>query len=306
MFAFIYNDALRDNSYNDLIFCVACVLLVVEILRNEVAQDAKQRQKAKDVTPWIGYQCGDTPLKHRCVRPKDAKTGNLVLLDVRNAGNNQAVLLGEWDGHYQLGTVSTRQVDDTSSVNDVSAEPKEYLLHLVMWEPYFKDADGEYRPLWVENALRAKKADAQLPSKWQDVVRYPWCPIKQLPLAHSRKLLNRPDFNPPKKNLVRNYLNSGVDCHKQPKGYRHTQKAGTVRHVFQFDKHERRKNIIHFNAMSQSDILVEMSRTEGYDGVDYIYNSQKIICIQHGPFVVATCVLNKFPATLLSLNVTMC
>ena len=110
MFAFIYNNALPDNSYNDLIFCVACVLLVVEIVRNEVAKTAMLRQKAKDTTPLVGYKCGDTPPKHRCVRPKDAKMGNLVLLDVRNAGKDQAALLGEWDGRFQLGTVSTRQV----------------------------------------------------------------------------------------------------------------------------------------------------------------------------------------------------
>ena len=72
-----------------------------------------------------------------------------------------------------FGTVSTRQVDDTRTGNDVFAEPKEYLLHIVIWEPYFKDADGEYRPLWVENALRAKKGDAYPSSKWQDVVRHP-------------------------------------------------------------------------------------------------------------------------------------
>ena len=93
MFACIYNDALCDNSYNDFIFCVAGVLPVVEIVRNEVAQDAELRQNAKDAMPWIGYQCGDTPLKHRCVRPKDAKTGNLVLLDVYNARNDQAAFL---------------------------------------------------------------------------------------------------------------------------------------------------------------------------------------------------------------------
>ena len=129
----------------------------VEILRSEVAQDADMRQRAKDATPWVGYQCGDKPLKHRCVRPKDAKTGNLVLLDVRNAGNEQDVLLGEWDGQYHLGTVSTREVDATSIVDDASTKStkskskeskskeskstnksKEYLLHLVMWEPYKK------------------------------------------------------------------------------------------------------------------------------------------------------------------------
>ena len=167
------------------------------------------------------------------MRPKDAKTGNLVLIDVRNAGNEQDVLLGEWDGQYHLGTVSTREVDATSIVNDASTKStkskskeskskeskskeskskeskskeskstnksKEYLLHLVMWEPYIQDADGLLRPLWVQNALRAKNGDELLPSKWQDVVRHAWCPIMQLPLHHSRKILNNPDFIPPKK-----------------------------------------------------------------------------------------------------------
>ncbi len=174
-------------------------------------------------------------------------------------------------------------MDATSIVNDAStkskeskskvSKPKEYLLHLVMWKPYIKDADGLIRPLWVKNALRAKNGDELLPSKWQDVVRHPWCLIMQLPLHHSRKLLNIPDFIPPKRELASNYMNSGVDCHKQPKGYRHVQKVGTVRHVFQFDKNERRKNIIHFNVESQRDILLELSRTEGHDEVDYIYNS---------------------------------
>ena len=31
-----------------------------------------------------------------------------------------------------------------------------------MWEPYIKDADGLLRPLWVENALRAKNGDELL------------------------------------------------------------------------------------------------------------------------------------------------
>jgi hypothetical protein len=70
----------------------------VDILINKVAQDADLRQKTKDATPWVGYQCSDKPLQHRCVRPKDAKTGNLVLLDVHNAGNDQDDLLEEWDG----------------------------------------------------------------------------------------------------------------------------------------------------------------------------------------------------------------
>ena len=220
---------------------------------------------AKRATPWIGYQCGDKPLRHRCVRPKDAKTGNLVLLDVRNANNTKDMLTGDWEASYQLGTVASRQVDNT--------DDKMFVLHLVMWEPYFKDETNDFRPLWVENALRARRGQTLLPSYWPDVVRLPWCPVKQVPLEITRKLLNNPSFNPSKKDLAVNFMKSGVDCMKQSKGYRQTQLAGTVRHVFQFDINERRKNIIIFNAISQRDILVEIARTEGHDDVDYIYTT---------------------------------
>lgn len=220
---------------------------------------------AKRATPWIGYQCGDKPLRHRCVRPKDAKTGNLVLLDVRNANNTKDMLTGDWEASYQLGTVASRQVDNTDDTL--------FVLHLVMWEPYFKDETNEFRPLWVENALRARRGQTLLPSYWPDVVRLPWCPVKQVPLEITRKLLNNPSFNPSKKDLAVNFMKSGVDCMKQSKGYRQTQLAGTVRHVFQFDINERRKNMIIFNAISQRDILVEIARTEGHDDVDYIYTT---------------------------------
>ena len=236
-----------------------------ELLRIEVAKDAELREKAKQATPWIGYQCGDKPLRHRCVRPKDAKTGNLVLLDVRNANNTKDMLTGDWEASYQLGTVVSRQVDNIDETM--------FVLHLVMWEPYFKDETNEFRPLWVENALRVGRGQPLLPSYWQDVVRLPWCPIKQVPLEISRKLLNNSSFNPSKKDLAIDFMNSGIDCMKQPKGYRQTQSAGTIRHVFQFDINERRKNMINFNVVSQRDILVEITRTEGHDDVDYIYTT---------------------------------
>jgi len=239
---------------------------------NEVAKDAELRERAKQATPWIGYQCGDNLLRYRCVRPKDAKQRNLVLLDVRNACNDKDVLLGDWEGYYQLATVSSRQVDDTDVAKN--AKDKDFVLQLVMWEPYYIDeADKSYRPLWVENALRSQKGHDVHPNQWQDVVRLPWCPIKHIPLQVTRKLLNDPNFNPPKKDLALNYLNSGVDCYKQSNGYRQTQMASTVRHVFRFDKGERKKNTIVFNVQSQRDILVEIGRTEGHDDADYMYTT---------------------------------
>ena len=103
------------------------------------------REKAKQATPWIGYQYGEKPPRHQCVRPKDAKTGNFVLLDVRNANNTKDMLAGDWKASYQLCTVASRQVDDIDDTMIV--------LHLVIWEPYFKDETNEARPLWVENSL---------------------------------------------------------------------------------------------------------------------------------------------------------
>ena len=134
------------SSYGN-VYCMKLVLsyfvffLSAELLRIEVAKNAKLREKAKQATPWIGYQCGDKPYRHRCVRPKDAKTGNLVLLDVRNANNTTDVLTGDWETSYQLGTVASREVD--------KSDENMFVLHLVMWEPYFKDETNELRPLWV-------------------------------------------------------------------------------------------------------------------------------------------------------------
>ena len=68
-------------------------------------------------------------------------------------------------------------------------------------------------------------------------------------------------------------MKSGVVCMKPPKGHMQTQFAGTVRYVFQFDINERRKKKIIFNAMSQRDIIVEITRTEGHDEVDSIYTT---------------------------------
>ena len=89
----------------------------------------------------------------------------------------------------------------------------------------------------------------------------------------TRKLLNNPSFNPSKKDLAIDFMKSGVDCMEQPKGYRQTQFAGTVRHVFKFDINERRKNMVIFNVMSQRDVLVEIVRTEGHNDVDDIYTT---------------------------------
>ncbi len=97
------------------------------MLRIEVAKDSELCEKAKQATPWIGYQCGNNPHRHRCARLKDAKTDNLVLLDVRNANNTKGMLTGDWEASYQLGALASRQVDN---IDDTM-----FVLHLVMWEP---------------------------------------------------------------------------------------------------------------------------------------------------------------------------
>jgi len=110
---------------------------------------------------------------------------------------------------------------------------------------------------------------------------YLGAPEKQLPLEIACKLLKNKLLTqvlfPSKKDLAINFMKSGVDCMKHPKGYRQTQLVETVRHFFQFDEYtnERRKNKNVFDAMSLRDILVELARTEGHDDVDYVYNTKE-------------------------------
>ena len=116
------------------------------------------------------------------------------------------MLTENWEASYHFDTVASRQV---SNIEDTI-----FVLHLVMWEPYLKDEKTEFRPLWVENALRAGRGQPFLPSYWPDVVRLPWCLIKQVALEITRKLLNNPIFNPSKKELTINFMKPGVDCMK--------------------------------------------------------------------------------------------
>ncbi len=71
------------------------VFASAKLLKIEIAKDAELCEKAKQANTWIGYQCGNKPLRHRWVRPKDAKTGSLVLLDARNARISKDMLTRE-------------------------------------------------------------------------------------------------------------------------------------------------------------------------------------------------------------------
>ena len=71
-------------------------------------------------------------------------------------------------------------------------------------------------------------------------------PNKASLLENYSQTPKQPKFNPSKKDLAINFIKSGVDCMKQPKGYRRTQFAGTTRHVLQFDVNERNKKYDHF------------------------------------------------------------
>ena len=100
----------------------------VELIRIEVVKDAELRKKTKQATTWKRYQSGYKPLRHRCVRSKDAKTtGNLVLLDVRNANNTNCKdihvdrrlggILPPWHGCFKASGQYRRYVFRLSPCN---------------------------------------------------------------------------------------------------------------------------------------------------------------------------------------------
>ena len=189
-------------------------------------------------------------------------------LDVHNANNANDVLTGDWEAPYQLGTVASSKAIISGQYQQHVVRPspcnvgtnltsKKRRMHFVLygWRMLYElgGANLYYRAICQKERKKERNplqrgsneghrcprgTKSPVRCYWPNVVRLPWCPIKQVPLKKTRKLLNNPSFNPSKKHLAINFMKSGVDCMKQPKGYRRAQFTGTIRHVFQFDINE--------------------------------------------------------------------
>lgn len=211
----------------------------------EAKHDAKTRQMRQELRDYlvekglVGFRCQDIPIKHRAVSPKDARRGNLVVLDVRSANNMDDCILGPWEKQFMIGLVKKRPNGKGSKENH-----KDDMLEIQMYEPYFYDKKRQVTtttPMWV--AIEKKEIDPSECSLWPYLLGCSWLPITQMPLKVHKALFesNGELYQAPKeRNITKNFKDSGVDVVLLGKeGYVDKQKASTIKFVMQLDNAEK-------------------------------------------------------------------
>ena len=228
----------------------------------EVQQDAENRRHNREARDYlfqkgaVGCRVSNERIKHRNVTLKDAKRGNLVVLDVRSAGNLDECVLGPWEKQYMIGLLKDRP--KTKANND-----PDDILEIQMYEPYYYDPntrDTEV-PMWA--AFKQGKVSKNECSSWKYLLGVPWLPIKQLPLSvhHALREANQQYIlMPDKKHISQNFMDCGLDVVKLPKtGYVDKQKASVIKYVMSLDASERPKkssaSAIILNEDTKDDLL---------------------------------------------------
>lgn len=238
-----------------------------EEVNRDVLRGAETRRLRKDLRDHlfengvVGPRCGDKPIKHRAVLPKDAKRGNLVVMDVRSANNMDECVLGPWEKEFLIGLVKSRPQQGSRN----NREDDE--LEIQLYEPYFYDKKKQMAtdtPLWV--ALEQGRVEASQCLSWPYLLSIPWLPITQLPLSVNKALVQSNGLEykkPDNRNIMENFHGCGVDVVRMGKGgYLETQKASTIKFVMQLDNSEKPvkscANSVILNPETQEELMKEM------------------------------------------------
>ena len=235
---------------------VCCLCPVAEEARIVAAANLRieqeRRQRGLRDGLFTGFRCG-TSLRFRNVQPSDAKAGNLVVLDVRSAGNDDAALLGEWERSHMFGRVLSHQGEKNT---------ENHHLKVLFYEPWVTTADGQpERPLWAEVQKAQLCGGAPPPTDLKSVLALPWLVIEHMPVGvccHTYAVQQ-----PRKQSLVAHFRQSGQSAVRLPKpGFFQLQPAGSVTFVMQFDEKEAKKSSFRLNMTTQSELLDVLHATE--------------------------------------------
>lgn len=242
-------------------------LISSEEVNLEVLRGAETRRLRKDLRDHlfqngvVGCRCGDKPIKHRAVLPKDARRGNLVVMDVRSANNLDECVLGPWEKQFLIGLVKARP--QQGSKNNHGDDE----LEIQLYEPYFYDKakrEATTTPLWV--ALEQGRVESSECSLWPYLLSLPWLPINQLPLSVNKALIESNGLEykkPDNRNIMENFEGCGVDVVRMGKGgYLEKQKASTIKFVMQLEDSERPSKSsalsVVLNPETQEELMREM------------------------------------------------
>ena len=209
----------------------------------EAQEDARFRKQGQQCRDHLvqkgaaGCRVSDVPIKHRNVKPADAKRGNLVVLDVRSAGNLDECVLGPWEKQYMVGLVKARPRKKNNAPDDI--------LDILMYEPYYYDKIARHTdmPMWA--ALKQGKISENECNSWKYLLGVPWLPVTQMPLSVQKALCeaNGEQFQMQEKKLIeKNFAGSGIDVVKLQKkhgGYVDRQKASAIKFVMSLEEGEK-------------------------------------------------------------------
>ena len=171
-------------------------------------------------------------MKHRKIDTKDARRGNLGVLDVRSAKNTEECVLGTWEKQYLIGVINKRKRKGPNLPEDD--------LTITLYEPW-KVYDGlPSMPLWASRKIEGDDCDEYSIESiaWVDLLQPPWLLVSQMPLEVHKALTESNGelyHKPLPHTVVTNYKGSGIDVVKMTPSYPNQQKAGTIKYIMQLD-----------------------------------------------------------------------
>ncbi len=199
-----------------------------------------------------GFRVSETSVKHRNIDPKDARGMNMVVLDVRTAGNNDDCLLGPWERQYLLGVIRRRARKGPNQPDD--------LLTITIYEPWALVQGLPSMPLWASRKINGTSS-TKIP-QWVNLLKMPWLPVSQMPMEVHKALIvssGQSYHKPAKTMILSNYKETGIDVVKMNPPYTNQQKAGTIKYIIQLEKNEKVASdvtgIITLNASTQRDLM---------------------------------------------------
>ena len=123
----------------------------------QIQDETRERQRKEKLRNHLvsigiaGFRISDTSVKHRNIDHKNARRGNLVVVDVRLAKNTDDCVLGPWEKQYLIGVINKRQRTGPNLPEDD--------LTITLYEPW-KVYDGlPSMPLWASIKIEGDDRD---------------------------------------------------------------------------------------------------------------------------------------------------
>ena len=191
-----------------------------------------------------GFRCGPQPIRHCNISPKDAKKGNLVIMETRMSDDDESCMQGPWEKEYIFGLVknrpSARARAKLANQKDLGDNQDDDLLEIVMYEPYHVEQDVPSIPLWAYIEKEGLDYSEEYP--WEKLISLPWLPITKMRVSVAKALCEangKPYIPQNPKNVIQDFQGTQRPTEIKMKPYVTQQYCHTIKFVMQLDKNEK-------------------------------------------------------------------